>query len=93
MAYKENWVAEASSYFDKMSQIESLNKTRLKECECKITFSIQCPPLGKDCETFIQQQLLDMNPTLKRCFKKTHYREKNLTHKPENKMSLQKGRH
>lgn len=66
MAYKENWVAEASSYFDKMSQIESLNKTRLKECECKMTFSIRRPPLGKDCSTFIQQQLLDMNPTLKK---------------------------
>lgn len=51
MAYKENWVTEASSYFDKMSQIESLNKTRQKECESKMTCSTRCPPRGKDCQT------------------------------------------
>lgn len=41
MAYKQNWVTEACSYFDKMSQIESLNETRLKECECEMTCSMQ----------------------------------------------------
>lgn len=30
MAYKENWVTEACSYSDKMSQIESLNKNQTK---------------------------------------------------------------
>lgn len=47
MAYKGKWVTESSSYFDKMSQIESLNKTRLKKRDSKNDLLYIVPSTGK----------------------------------------------
>lgn len=67
--YKHEWVAQARSRFDSVSQSECLNNVRSRTTEPKVNCVIQYSPLGREFQNIIQKHwhIINSDPSLK-CF-------------------------